>query len=247
MKQYILPFLAVLLLSGCIPSPETPVIQEEVEQEQQHEIQQHKEYIEEKPTQELMRLEAERKHAARFIPDLSIRDQIVQIALSYKGKRDGGDCSGFVNLINNKNDRIFYSPKELDESYDNARKSRAMYNLMNKKNMTFADKLPFIGDLIFFENTERKRAKKNKNISENITHVGIVTRVDADGTVEFIHHSRGRNILDYMNLNYPMLTEKDGKTINTYMKRCSSNKGKIVRTDCLNHAFFVAYGTFELK
>ncbi len=240
MKKYLLPILCMLLFLGCAEKSEIPIPEELAASHQEE----HKEYIEEKPTQEQMKQEEEKKHASRVIPDLSKREQIVTVAMSYKGKRDGGDCSGFVNLVNNKNEYVFYSPKELDDHYDNARKSRAMYNLMRKKNHTYSDKLPYIGDLIFFEDTERRKSKGSGNVAENITHVGIVTRADADGTVEFIHHSRGRNKLDYMNLNYPTLTQKDGKTINTYMKRCSSKKGQIVRSDCMNHAFFVAYGSF---
>ena len=244
MRQYLFALLFAIVLTGCVQGPETPIIEElsSPSVHQEEEIPQ--ESIEEKPTQEQMRLEEEKKYTTRFVPDFYTREQIVQNAMSYKGKRDGGDCSGFVNLVNNKNNYAFYSPKELDKNYDNARKSRAMYNLMRKKNRTYSDELPYIGDLIFFEDTERRKSKGSGNVAENITHVGIVTRVDADGTVEFIHHSRGRNKLDYMNLKYPTLTKKDGKTINTYMKRCSSKKGQIVRTDCLNHAFFVAYGTF---
>ena len=90
---------------------------------------------------------------------------------------------------------------------------------------------------------ERRKPKGKVNVAENITHVGIVTRVDGDGTVEFIHHSNGKNILDYMNFNFPKQTLKDGKKINTYMKRCPS-KNSAVQTACLNIAFFVGFGTF---
>lgn len=54
----------------------------------------------------------------------------------------------------------FYDNKELSQSYDNARKSRAMFNLMNKKGNAFEARLPNIGDLVFFENTERRPAVK---------------------------------------------------------------------------------------
>lgn len=187
--------------------------------------------------------------------EMARRNALIKNALSYLGKRDGGDCSGFVNLINMKNGYPYYLEKELSESFDNARKSRAMYNLMNKKGLAFSGYEPRIGDLVFFENTERKPAVKSKTkgkkstktttvqVAENITHVGIVTRVDTDGTVEFIHHSNGKNIVDYMNFHYPMLTYKDGKKINTYMKRCPSKNGAI-QSQCMNIAFFVAYGTF---
>lgn len=182
------------------------------------------------------------KNAPRVVPNLSERENIVKIAMKYLGKKDGKDCSGFVNLINRQIGYRYYNEKELSQSYDNARKSRAMFNLMRKKGNTFDNRLPYIGDLVFFQNTERVVKNKNK-VAENITHVGIVTRVDSDGTVTFIHHSNGKNILDYMNFNYPKQTKIDDKKINTYMKRCSSKKG-VIRSDCFNIAFFVAYGTF---
>ena len=118
-----------------------------------------------------------------------------------------------------------------------------MYNLMRKKGDAFDNKLPRIGDLVFFEDTERKKTKVKTKVAENITHVGIVTKVDADKTVEFIHHSNGKNILDYMNFALPAQTKNGEKVVNTYMKRCKSKKGE-VKTECLNLAFFVAYGTF---
>lgn len=212
-------------------------------------------YVEEKPTKDFFLQRERESFALRSVPELSRREAIVENAMGYFGKRDGGDCSGFVNLINIKSGRPFYNEKELSQSFDNARKSRAMFNLMSKKGNAYEARLPNIGDLVFFENTERRPAVKTKgkgktpvkqpvvNVAENITHVGIVTKVEADGTVEFIHHSNGKNILDYMNFTYPMLTHKDGKKINTYMKRCPS-KGGAAQPQCMNIAFFVAYGTF---
>lgn len=181
---------------------------------------------------------------SRLAIDVVRRDALVNNALGYLGKRDGGDCSGFVNLINIKSGYPYYLEKELSENFDNARKSRAMFNLMNKKGLSFEGREPRKGDLVFFENTERRKTKHKVKVAENITHVGIVTRIDEDQTVQFIHHSNGKNIVDYMNFKYPNLTYKDGKVINTYMKRCPSKKGA-VNTACLNIAFFVAYGTFE--
>ncbi|MDD3324855.1 MAG: hypothetical protein PHN38_07015 [Sulfurospirillaceae bacterium] len=172
------------------------------------------------------------------------REKIIQSALHYKGKKDGGDCSGFVNLINDKNGYPYYFKKELDAYYDNARKSRAMYNLMRKNNRAYFDKEPVLGDLVFFANTARTSSKIKVPKSHNITHVGIVTQVDNDGTVHFIHHSNGKNVIDYMNPYFPNITLKDGKKINTYMKRCPSKKG-IVNKSCLNLAFFVGYGSAQ--
>ena len=228
--------MTMFLLLGCAPKDTTiQTPQETLTHEQKVEP---KIYIEEKDTKNIY----ERKTDIIDGVALSKREQIVRIAMSYLGKRDGRDCSGFVNLVNVKTGQPFYGEKELSESFDNARKSRAMYNLMRKKGDAFDNKLPRIGDLVF-EDTERKKPKVKTKVAENITHVGIVTKVDADKTVEFIHHSNGKNILDYMNFAMPSQTKNGEKVVNTYMKRCKSKKGE-VKTECLNLAFFVAYGTF---
>ena len=238
--KHLLFLLSLIVLSGCAPQPTPPTLipyEEIKEPEPQYESEV---YIEKKVNP--LPLVENVFDTSKVAMESIRRNAIVKSALSYLGKRDGKDCSGFVTLINHTNGHPYFLAKELSESFDNARKSRAMFNLMRKKGDTFDEKrVPNLADLVFFENTER-RVSKSK-VAENITHVGIVTRIDADGTIEFIHHSNGKNIVDYMNFNYPKLTTKEGKKINTYMKRCKSNKGAI-RTDCLNIAFFVAYGTF---
>lgn len=262
--------LAAILLSGCA----TKNLDISSAHDETQTRAEPKMYIEERPTKEFFLQKERDTFALRPVPELSRREAIVQNAMMYLGKRDGGDCSGFVSLVNIKTGSPFYQDKELSQSFDNARKSRAMFNLMSKKGNAFETRLPNIGDLVFFEDTERQHGvkaqaqtkDKNKgkgkakgktaapvkqqpvkkpvvNVAENITHVGIVTKVEVDGTVEFIHHSNGKNILDYMNFTYPMLTNKDGKKINTYMKRCPS-KGGSAQPQCMNIAFFVAYGTF---
>ena len=92
MRQYLFALLFAIVLTGCVQGPETPIIEElsSPSVHQEEEIPQ--ESIEEKPTQEQMRLEEEKKYATRFVPDFYTREQIVQNAMSYKGKRDGGDC-----------------------------------------------------------------------------------------------------------------------------------------------------------
>ena len=267
MKRIVGLSLVAIVMAGCAPKTAevtpTPVKEEYVEP---------KMYIEERPTKDYFIKKEKETFALRPVPELSKRESIVENAMMYLHKRDGGDCSGFVSLVNVKSGNPFFNEKELSGSFDNARKSRAMFNLMSKKGNAFEARLPNIGDLVFFENTERRAAVKTKEVPqkgkdkkdkkvtakqevvkkqpspastviENITHVGIVTKVEADGTVEFIHHSNGKNILDYMNFNFPMLTHKDGKVINTYMKRCPS-KGGAAQPQCMNIAFFVAYGTF---
>lgn len=235
-------FLLAILYHGCAPEIQPPlshIPKEEVKEPVPH-YESHT-YIEEKVNP--IPFSNTVFDTSKLSLDSARREALIKNALSYLGKRDGGDCSGYINLVNAKNGYPYYVEKELSQSFDNARKSRAMYNLMNKKEMTFQGREPRIGDLIFFENTERRKSKVKVSVAENITHVGIVTRIDADKTVEFIHHSNKKNKLDYINFAYPNLTHKEGKVINTYMKRCPSKKS--INTACLNLAFFVAYGSFE--
>ena len=42
---------------------------------------------------------------------------LLDLIQKYVGKRDGGDCSGFVTLINKKFNRDFFDEKELDKFY----------------------------------------------------------------------------------------------------------------------------------
>ncbi|MDD2383645.1 MAG: NlpC/P60 family protein [Sulfurospirillaceae bacterium] len=242
MMKYIFgPMVLLFLLTGCAPT-QPPIVQipynETKEPAPDYESEQ---YIEEKVNPSPLSKTV--FDTSKVAMDMAYRNALIKNALSYLNKRDGGDCSGFVNLINIKNGYPYYLEKELSESFDNARKSRAMFNLMNKKGLSFEGRDPRKGDLVFFENTERRKSKHKVKVAENITHVGIVTKIDQDGTVEFIHHSNGKNIVDYMNFNYPKITNKDGKKINTYMKRCPSKNGA-PQPQCMNIAFFVAYGTF---
>ena len=254
MKRWLILGITTLYFAGCTPQPSPQIEKHVAEPEPTPETAQL--YLEETPSEDLYIQRDEKSFSLRPISPMTTRQSIVNTAMSYLNKRDGGDCSGFVKLVNLKTGRPYYNEKELNANFDNARKSRAMFNLMAKRGHAFETMLPNLGDLVFFENTERRPAVKTKtkgknppkpqpaaSVIENITHVGIVTRIDTDGTVEFIHHSNGKNILDYMNFNYPMLTNKDGKKINTYMKRCPS-KGGAAQPQCMNIAFFVAYGTF---
>ena len=59
---------------------------------------------------------------------------------------------------------------------------------------------PKIADLVFFSDTLEKT--KRKVGAENITHIGIVTQVDRDGTVHFIHNIRGKNVIGVLNEKY---------------------------------------------
>ncbi|HSP79201.1 MAG TPA: CHAP domain-containing protein [Myxococcaceae bacterium] len=77
---------------------------------------------------------------------------------------------------------------------------------------------PRPGDLVFFRETYDRNGDGRRN--DGLTHVGVVERVEKDGTVVFVHRTsrgvkRGR-----MNLRHPKLHQtRDGSVLNDYLRR----------------------------
>jgi hypothetical protein len=88
--------LAALLLCGC--APKSVEVSPAVAGMQQEHLEP-KMYLEEKPTKEFALKKERESFDLRPVPELSKREAIVENAMMYLGKRDGGDCSGFVNLV----------------------------------------------------------------------------------------------------------------------------------------------------
>lgn len=153
----------------------------------------------------------------------------------YVNTRIGRDCSGLVSVINDKNDKIFFEPRELNKYFNNTRKSQAIFNLYKAHNKIVFTQ-PKAGDLIFFNNTTRD-TKRKKNGA--ITHVGIIDEVKSDGSIIFLHNSGGKNIKSVMSLKHKNSHDVGGKKVNAYLiSRCSS-------IDCLASNRFAGYGRVE--
>ena len=165
---------------------------------------------------------------------------LLNLLQGYIGKRDGGDCSGFVTLINKKLNRDFFDEKELDKFYTkHGLKSEAMFKLYESKNLiSFND--PKVGDLVFFNNTTR--GTKNNKKAKIVTHVGIVSSVEKDGTVGFTHNSRGKNSVDFMNLKNKNTRKKGNKELNSYVVSCKNNN-----TSCLASNRFAGFGKASVR
>ena len=165
---------------------------------------------------------------------------LLNLLQGYIGKRDGGDCSGFVTLINKKFNRDFFDEKELDKFYTKrGLKSEAMFKLYESKNLIAFDD-PKVGDLIFFTNTTR--STKNNKKAKIITHVGIVSSVEKDGTVGFTHNARGKNMVDFMNLKNKNTRKKGKKELNSYVVSCKNNN-----LSCLASNRFSGFGKVGVK
>jgi hypothetical protein len=166
--------------------------------------------------------------------------RLLDLMQDYLGKKDGGDCSGFVSLINKKFRDSFFNEKELHKFYTaRGLKSEAMFRLYESKNLISFEN-PEIGDLIFFNNTTK--STKNNKKAKIITHVGIVSSVEKDGTVGFTHNTRGKNAVHFMNLNEKDTHKKGKKELNSYVVACKSKSAA-----CLAANRFAGYGKARIN
>ncbi|WP_300370006.1 NlpC/P60 family protein [Brachyspira sp.] len=119
------------------------------------------------------------------------------------------DCSGYVAAVYwTSNIAVFEKQAILDTGG-----VKTIYATLSKYKKIYKDVLPNIGDIIMFDKTTSNHDK--------LTHAGIVIDVDEeDETVKYIHASTSKGlIIGYMNLKYPDLNKKDGKIINSRLKR----------------------------
>ena len=107
-----------------------------------------------------------------------------------------------------------------------------MFDLYKDKNKIHFSQ-PQVGDLVFFNNTTRATKGRSKKL---ITHVGIVSKVNKDGSVEFLHNTGGKNVVSVMNLSLPNDHQIAGKKVNAYIiSRCKDSS-------CLVSNRFSGYG-----
>ena len=174
----------------------------------------------------------------KALQEAVLRSTLVESALQHLDKKSGKDCSGFVELVNFQNDEPYYKSSHLSQHYDNTNRSKAIFNIMRAQERVFDKDAPKIGDLIFFEDTLQK-SKRNIG-SYNITHIGIVTQLDDDGTIHFIHNIQGKNRVDQLNMQFSQTPVVSGKSVNSYLKRCDSSTPK---QKCLSAYYFSAFAT----
>jgi hypothetical protein len=148
------------------------------------------------------------------------RERTVEIAKSLVGKeqivisgrRFPSDCSGLV--------RGLYQRLGLDvladaKSDDNA--VTAIYRYAEKHGRIYTGGRPVAGDLVFFRDTYDLNRDGREN--DGLTHVGIVSDVDTDGTVSVIHHVKGGVKRYRMNLTTPgTWRASDGHTLNDWLR-----------------------------
>jgi hypothetical protein len=144
------------------------------------------------------------------------------------------DCSGFVLAV--------YAGEKIPVAKilgaDRGRTSVAdLYRLADWQGLVHRQKVPAIGDLVFFSNTYDRNRDGQPN--DPLTHVGIVERVDPDGTITFVHRVR-RGVLRYKLNRFKPHERRDpqsGKVLNHYLKYGRRKRAGKRLTGELFHAF----------
>jgi len=145
------------------------------------------------------------------------------------------DCSGFVMAV------LAARGLDIDQLLDPKSQGgvAALYRWADDHGSIHYRKVPAIGDLVFFDNTYDRN--RDGRLNDPLTHIGIVERVDPDGTVSVIHHVR-RGILRYkLNRFKPALRRDPAsrKVLNHYLRivpPSSKRRGRRL-TGELFHAF----------
>lgn len=160
-----------------------------------------------------------------------MRKKIIKDIDSFLHTSDIQDCSDFVSIINQKNENIYFKESELLAYFRSNSKADAIFNLYKSQNRVFFSN-PKPADLIFFGNTTRDK-------NSEITHIGIVYKVDYDGTIAFANLLGKEIKISYLNLNTPTIHKIEENEKNSFLKKCLPKEPK---PNCLASNFFRGYG-----
>ncbi len=160
------------------------------------------------------------------------RKILVEHALSFnntKGintKKFRNDCSGFTRRVYDKlNIELFNIPRKEhirpNGTYVNG--VELIWKYVKRNGKIFKNKLPKIGDLIFFDNTHDRN--KNKKLDDPFTHIGIVVKVE-NNTIHYIHKADNKIIISKLNANAKKLI-KNKK--NNFSRKNWNSAGLLVK------------------
>lgn len=155
------------------------------------------------------------------------------------GRHYNPDCSGFVRgVYASQRVDLFGGLGELNEGNGVGR----IYTHVVEHGRIHYGPAVHPGDLVFFHNTWDFNRDGLPN--DPLTHVGVVEKVESDGTVLFVS-SLSSGIKRYrMNLEHPDIYKApDGRVLNHFLRR--KQAGDVPGTRYLAGQLFAAFGTLD--
>jgi hypothetical protein len=123
--------------------------------------------------------------------------------LVVRGRRFPYDCTGTVLAI------YWYAGIDLARDfikYDGNGVNR-LFRTLEKEQLLYSDAFPVAGDIVFWDNTYDRNGDGLWN--DPLTHVGMVVKAEADGSIEYVHLNNTRGIvIEHMNLLQPDLHQR---------------------------------------
>lgn len=155
------------------------------------------------------------------------------------GRPYNPDCSGFVRgVYASQRVDLFGGLGELNEGNGVGR----IYTHVVEHGRIHYGPAVHPGDLVFFHNTWDFNRDGLPN--DPLTHVGVVEKVEPDGTVLFVSSLSGGIKRYRMNLQHPEIYKApDGRVLNNFLRR--KQWGDVVGTRYLAGQLFAAFGTLD--
>jgi hypothetical protein len=132
-----------------------------------------------------------------------------------KGRRIAYDCAGVTRAIYLEHGIDLYESGSADPKANGV---RLIYAHVRQHGRLHQGPVIHPGDLVFFDNTWDFNG--DGQLNDPLTHVGVVERVERDGTVVFISRVADAVERYRMNLALPHVHKTaDGRVLNDYMRR----------------------------
>ena len=154
------------------------------------------------------------------------------------GRRYASNCSDFVRAVFSIEGVDLYHWPTRARGFAGV---RGMYGLSHVTSGLHFKKTPEPGDLVFFHHTYD--FNRNQRIDDFLSHVGVVEKMDGDGTVHYIDYSGGRVRRGRLNLRMPYRWRdpQSLKQMNSYLRR--RKKSDPPGTSYLAGDLFAGFGT----
>ncbi len=141
------------------------------------------------------------------------REFVGQRTVSVAGKRFPDDCTGLVRAVYARHGVDLFAGGVADGT-DNG--VTAIWRYAEANGHLHRDR-PRPGDIVFFTETYDRNRDGREN--DGLTHVGVVDRIDADGTVHVIHRVAGGVASYRMNLSQPRdRKDASGRVVNDWLR-----------------------------
>lgn len=152
------------------------------------------------------------------------------------------DCSGYVQAVYARSGLPFREHL-VEQPAREGGAAASIYRLIQASGHLYDDPRRVLpGDLIFWDNTYDRN--RNGRFDDPLTHVAIAERVDADGTVHYLHRGSRGVTVGFLNLNRPeQQVDHLGKPVNSGVRQ--RRAGDPPGTRYLASQLFVSFGRFD--